>query len=77
MTMTYDRARIEELRRMYPIGTKVQLISMADEKYAPPSGTIGEVWGVDSMGSLLVRWQNGSTLSLIPEADMFRVVDSV
>ena len=51
-----SREQIERLRKRYPIGTMVELISM------------------DDAGSILVAWQNGSSLSLIPEADDFRIV---
>ena len=69
-----SRAEIERLRRQYPEGTKVELVSMND-KQAPPAGTVGRVWGVDDAGSILVRWENGSSLSLIPEEDEFKVLE--
>ena len=34
---------LAQLRKQYPIGTKIQLISMRDEKYPILPGTIGEV----------------------------------
>lgn len=68
-----SRAQVEALREKYPVGTTVELISMEDDQ-APPRGTLGEVQGVDDAGSILVRWQTGSSLSLIPEADEFRIV---
>ena len=69
-----SKAEIVALRKQYPIGTKVELVSMND-KQAPPAGTVGRVWGVDDAGSILVRWENGSSLSLIPEADEFKVLE--
>lgn len=68
-----NRAEIERLRKRYPAGTIIELISM-DDRQAPPSGTRGEVIGVDDAGSILVRWETGSSLNLIPEADEFRIV---
>ena len=68
-----SREQIAELRRMYPAGTVVELISMEDVQ-APPSGTCGEVQGVDDVGQILVHWQTGSTLNLIPDVDSFRIV---
>ena len=68
-----SREQIERLRRQYPIGTMVELISM-DDAQSPPPGTLGKIRGVDDAGSVLVSWQNGSSLSLIPEADDFRIV---
>ena len=68
-----SREQIERLRKRYPIGTMVELISM-DDAQSPPPGALGEVQGVDDAGSILCRWQNGSSLSLIPEVDSFRIV---
>ena len=68
-----SKAAIERLRRKYPIGTKVELVSMND-KQAPPAGTIGKVWGIDDAGSILVRWSNGSSLNILPDVDEFRVI---
>lgn len=68
-----SREQIERLRKKYPAGTVVELVEMQDSQ-APPARTLGTVWGVDDAGSILVAWQNGSSLSLIPEADDFRIV---
>lgn len=68
-----SRAEVESLRRKYPAGTVVELTSM-DDAQAPPPGTLGEVEGVDDAGNLLMHWQTGSTLSLIPGVDSFRIV---
>lgn len=68
-----SRAEVEALRRKYPVGTKVEVIFM-DDVQAPPPGTLGEIRGVDDAGSILVCWQTGSTLSLIPKVDSFRVL---
>lgn len=68
-----SKAQLERLRRKYPVGTVVELISMEDYQ-APLVGTMGEVFGVDDAGSVLVKWQTGSTLSLIPEVDEFRII---
>lgn len=68
-----SREQIERLRRKYPAGATVELISMEDAQ-SPPPGTLGRIQGVDDAGSILVRWQSGSSLSLIPEVDDFRIV---
>lgn len=65
---------VERLRKQYPAGTRVRLIRMADELQAPPAGTVGTITFVDDAGNVHVRWQNGSGLSLIPEADEFEIV---
>lgn len=68
-----SREQIEWLRKKYVAGTVVELVEMQDSQ-APPAGTLGTVWGVDDAGSILVHWQNGSSLSLIPKIDNFRIV---
>lgn len=72
-----DKKYIEQLRKDYPVGTKIQLISMRDEKYPVLPGTIGEVTHIDDAGSVHMKWENGSSLALIPEVDSFRVVPGV
>lgn len=63
--MTFPSKEIVEQRRKeYPPGTKVKMLRMDDE-FAPPIGTIGEVYGVDDSGSLLVHWSNGSGLNVV------------
>ena len=68
-----SREQIAALRERYPHGTRVELLSM-DDPQAPPTGTRGEVMGVDDAGQLLVRWETGSSLSLIPGVDSFHIV---
>ena len=68
-----SRAQIAALQRQYPGGTKVELLGM-DDPQALPMGTMGEILGVDDAGQLLVRWETGSSLSLIPGVDSFRIV---
>ena len=68
-----SRERIAVLRRMYPKGTMVQLLSMEDAQ-APPPGTLGEVQGVDDAGQILVHWRTGSSLNLLPGVDIFRIL---
>lgn len=72
--MTFpSREQVARLREQYRKGMKVRLISM-DDMQAPPPGTIGEVLGVDDAGSVMVRWETGSSLSLIPGEDRFEIV---
>lgn len=71
-----NKAYLEQLRKKYPAGTKLQLISMRDEKYPILPGTIGEVTHIDDLGSIHMKWQNGSSLALIPEVDSFKVLEA-
>ena len=69
-----NKAYLEQPRKAYPAGTKIQLISMRDETYPILPGTVGEVTHIDDAGSVHMKWENGSSLALIPEVDSFRVV---
>ena len=43
---------------------------------APTTKTIGIVEGVDDAGHILMKWNNGSDLSLIEGVDEFIVMES-
>lgn len=66
-----SKSEVERIRRMYPAGTRVELVSM-DDPQAPPAGTKGTVIGVDDTGSLLMCWDNGSGLNVIWQQDVVR-----
>ena len=63
-----SKERLAELRNEYPVGCRIELISM-DDPQAPPKGTRGTVRGVDDIGNLLVRWDNGSALNAVLGVD--------
>nr|DAX35841.1 MAG TPA: protein of unknown function (DUF4314) [Caudoviricetes sp.] len=69
------KERVAQLRNQYPKGTKIELLEM-DDVQAPPVGTVGIVQGVDDLGSLLVRWENGSSLSVIDGVDRVKKIPS-
>ena len=69
-----SREIVERLRKQYPVGCRVELIRM-DDVQAPPIGTKGTVTGVDDTGSLLIVWDNGSSLSVIYGEDLCRKVE--
>ncbi|WP_273079161.1 DUF4314 domain-containing protein [Selenomonas felix] len=68
-----SKEQITVLRERYPRGTRVELLGM-DDPQAPPKGTMGEILGIDDAGQILVRWATGSSLSLIPGVDSFRIM---
>ena len=70
---TRRNIKTDQLAR-YPIGTRVRLVKM-DDKQAPPIGTKGTVHGVDDIGSLLVRWDNGSRLNVLYGIDKVEIVE--
>lgn len=70
-----SKETVERIRRQYPVGTRVELVSM-DDMHAPPPGTKGTVRGVDDTGSLLMRWDNGSSLNVVYGEDSVRIIRS-
>ena len=60
-----------KLKQGYPPGTRI-LLNHMDDKWAVPSGTRGTVDHVDDGGHIHMKWDNGRSLSLVPEADDFR-----
>ena len=68
------RETVERLRTQYPVGCRVELLHMEDFQ-APPIGTKGTVIGVDDIGSIMVRWDNGSGLSVAYGEDSCRRCD--
>lgn len=45
-----------------------------DDPAAPPIGTQGTVTGVDDIGDIMIDWDNGPSLNVVPEVDRIRKV---
>ena len=67
--------RREYAQRHYPPGTRIRLIEMPNDPNPVPVGTCGTVLAVDGAGQLLMQWDNGRSLSLIPGVDNFEVLE--
>ena len=65
------RREIAELRLNYPPGTRIMLEYMEDN-WAVPRGTRGSVTQVDDAGTIHMKWDNGRSLGIVPQADQFR-----
>ena len=63
-----DRETVDSLRREFPAGTRVILEKM-DDTHAPEIGTMGTVKAVDDAGNLIMNWNNGSSLNVVPGVD--------
>ena len=70
----YERQRTiaESTKKLYPPGTRIELISMKDPYSPIPAGTRGTVKFVDSMGTILPEWDNNRTIGIVPGEDSFR-----
>ena len=51
---------VDSVLKKYPVGTRVELVSIEGEQ-APPIGTTGTVVGVDDSRSIIIQWDNGLT----------------
>lgn len=71
--MVYNEKKVELLRQRYPEGTRICFDHMED--LCPvESGTKGTIIGVDDIGSVMVKWDNGRTLNLLPDEDKFHTI---
>ena len=70
----YERQRriSESTKKLYPPGTRIELLSMSDSYTPVPSGTRGTVKFVDSLGTIFPEWDNGRTLGVVLGEDSFR-----
>ena len=69
-----NRQTALRIRREYPAGTRVKLLEM-DDCFAPPIGTLGTVIAVDDTASLIMRWDNGSTLNVLFNDRVIKVTE--
>lgn len=71
-----SKAQVLLLRQQYPSGTRIRLIEMPNDPQPIPQGATGTVKFVDDAGQLLMDWDNGRSLSLIPGEDRFETIQS-
>lgn len=61
------------LRSSYPKGSKVELISMAEDIHRLPDGLKGQLDHIDDAGQFHVSFENGSYRALLLGEDNFRI----
>lgn len=68
--------KVLALREKYPKDTRVRLLEDMQDSYCDRNkkGLEGTVRNVDDMGTIHVSWDNGSTLGLIKEIDLFEII---
>ena len=67
-----SREVVERLRRQYPAGCRVELVSMNDSYARLKPGDQGTVVAVDDIGTVHINWDNGSGLGAAYGADVIR-----
>ena len=63
-----DRKTVVEIRKEYPVGSRIVLDRM-DDAQAPEPGTQGTVMAVDDFGSICPAWDSGGSLNIIYGTD--------
>jgi Domain of unknown function (DUF4314) len=56
-------------------GDRVRLIATNDPHVTLAPGVLGTVMLVDDIGTVHVRWDNGTELGLVADEDAFELVD--
>ena len=67
-----DSNVVERLKKEYPKGTRLVLISMDDPYSKLVCGDKGSVNYVDSAGTIHMKWDRGSRIGLVYGVDVFR-----
>ena len=72
-----NRDTVDQIKKKYPPGTRIELVRMTDPYSPVPPGTRGTVQMVDDAGTIHPKFDNGRTLGIIVGEDEFIVLDSV
>lgn len=65
---------LEYLKKVYPAGTRVELVHMDDPYTKLKPGLKGTVKVIDDMGTIFVAWDNGSGLGVAYGVDSIRII---
>lgn len=74
-TVEMTPEKIQAVQEKFKPGMRIKLGFM-DDDYAVPQGTTGTVVCVDSVGSICMKWDNGSSLSLFDDIDEFEIIEA-
>lgn len=79
MNSNYERNHVDEISRHRKLhrkiaGRRIKCVEMTDPYTSVPSGTEGTVIDVDDVGTIHVRWDNGSMLGLVPGEDTYELL---
>ena len=69
-----NKHTIERLRKTYPAGTRVELVSMKDPYTKLMPGEQGTVQFIDDIGTVFVNWDCGSGLGVAYGEDVIRKI---
>lgn len=66
------RRNAEAAKRLFPPGTRIQLIHMDDPYHPIPDGMRGTVQSADDAGTIFPLWDNNRTLGAVYGEDALR-----
>lgn len=67
-----DQRTVERVRKMYPGGTRVELVQMDDPYTRLKPSDKGTVRMVDDTGTIFVDWDSGSGLGIVYGKDQVK-----
>lgn len=67
-----SRETVERVRKQYPTGTRVELVSMNDPYSKLKPGDQGTVNFVDDIGTVFIKWDCGSSLGAAYGEDVIK-----
>lgn len=72
-----NKEQVERVRAAYPVGTRVELVSMSDPYTELKPGDQGTVRYVDDTGTVFVDWDSGSGLGVIYGVDVIKRLPAI
>ncbi len=66
-----SKSELQYYRCCYPAGTRIQLDEDMDDPQPVFAGTKGTILAIDDMAQAVMRWDNGRSLSLMLNVDIF------
>jgi hypothetical protein len=72
-----NKDTVDRIRKLYPAGARVELVSMADPFARLKPGDRGSVGFVDDTGTVFVDWDSGSKLGCVYGEDRIRKLPTV
>ncbi len=69
-----SKETVAAIRRMYPIGVRVELVKMNDPYTKLMPGSRGRIREIDDTGTIFVQWDNGEGLGIVYGEDSIRII---
>lgn len=71
-----SKEQLSLLREKYPMGARVELVSMNDPYSKLAKGAKGTVMSVDDIGTIHVNWDCGSSLGVVYGEDSCKPIQA-